>query len=103
MYHKTQEGSVILIFPNATKHMDALQEIAAWLRSHGMPNVMAQKAGKSIALSVEVPKLKVKEPFEMTSKADLKACLDMVQALSDFANMVESTHGISAIKATKKE
>ena len=102
MYHKTQEGSVILIFPNATEHMDTLQEIALWLRNHGMPNVLAKKAGKSIALSVEVPKLKVKEPFEMTSKADLKECLDTVQALTDFANMVESAHSISSIKTTKK-
>lgn len=102
IYHKTQEGSVILIFSNAATHMAALQEIASWLRSHGLPNVLAKKAGKSIALSVEVPKLKVKEPFEMTSKADLKACLDAVQALTDFANMVESTHKISAIKSNKK-
>ena len=47
IYHKTQEGSVILIFPNATAHMDTLQEIASWLRDHGL-NVdeVKEKRGK---------------------------------------------------------
>lgn len=102
IYHKTQEGSVILIFPNATAHMDTLQEIAAWLREHGLPGVFATTASKSIALSIDVPKLKVKEPFEQTSKSDLRTCLDAVQALTDFANTVASAHRISAIKKEKK-
>lgn len=98
IFHKTQEGFVILIFPNTEGFMDIVQEIAEWLRGHGMPNVLAKKAGKSIALSVEVPKLYVTEPFEMTSKADLKVCLDTVQALTDFANMVDAAHSICAVK-----
>ena len=103
LYHQTQEGEVILIFPNATMHMDIVQEIAAWLRNHGMPNVSARKAGKSLALRVKVPPLKVKEPFEQTSKADLKECLDAVQALTEFANIVNATYSISAIKKNKKK
>lgn len=103
IYHKTQEGSVILIFPNATAHMDTLQEIAAWLREHGLPGVFAATASKSIALSIDVPKIKVKEPFEQTSKSDLRMCLDAVQALTDFANAVASAHRISAIKKEKKQ
>jgi hypothetical protein len=103
IYHKTQEGSVILIFPNATAHMDTLQEIAAWLREHGLPGVFAATASKSIALSIDVPKLKVKESFEQTSKSDLRTCLDAVQALTDFANTVAAAHRISAIKKEKKQ
>ena len=103
IYHKTQEGSVILIFPNATAHMDTLQEIAAWLREHGLPGVFAATASKSIALSIDVPKLKVKAPFAQTSKSDLRTCLDAVQALTDFANTVAAAHRISAIKKEKKQ
>ena len=103
IYHKTQEGSVILIFPNATAHMDTLQEIASWLRDHGLPGVFATTASKSIALSIDVPKLKVTEPFEHTSKSDLKACLDAVQALTDFANTVAAAHRICAIKKEKNK
>ena len=102
LYHQTQEGLAVLIFPNALNHMDTLQDIALWLREHGMPKVLVKKAGKSAALSLEVPKLKVKEAFEWTDKADLKTCLDAVQALTDFANMVASTHSISAIESKKK-
>lgn len=102
IYHKTQEGAVILIFPNATGHMDTLQEIASWLRQHGLPGVIAKKAGKSIALSVDVPRLKVKEPFEQTSKSDLRTCLDAVQALTDFANTAEAAGRICAIQKEKK-
>lgn len=103
IYHKTQEGSVILIFPNATAHLDTLQEIATWLREHGLPGVIAKKAGKSIALSVDVPKLRVKEPFEQTSKSDLRMCLDAVQALTDFANTAEAAYRICSIKMAKKK
>ena len=102
LYHKTQEGSVILIFPNSTQYMDVMQEIASWLRMHGVPNVSAKTASSSLALSVEVPQLKVKEPFELTSKADLKACFNVIQELSDFANIVAAAHGISAIKKQRK-
>jgi len=98
LYHKTQEGYVDLTFPNAAADIGVLQNIASWLRKHGTPNVNAKKTGKAAALRIEVPKLKVKEPFEMTSKSDLKACFDAIQTLVDFANIVENAHGISAIK-----
>lgn len=103
LYHKTQEGSVILIFPNTAPYMDSMQDIAAWLRNHGLPKVIAKRAGKSIALSIEVPRLKVTEAFELTNKADLKECFDAVQALSDFANVVAATYSISAIKPSKSK
>jgi hypothetical protein len=83
--------------------MDTLQNIASWLRENGLPGVLAKKAGKSIALSIAVPKLKVTEPFEHTSKSDLKACLDAVQALTDFANTVAAAHRICAIKKEKNK
>lgn len=102
IYHKTQEGSVILIFPHATAHMDTLQEIASWLREHGLPGVFATTASKSIALSIDVPKLRVKEPFEHTSTSDLRKCLDAVQALTDFANTAAAASRICAIKKARK-
>lgn len=101
LYHKTQEGYVDLTFPNASEDLGILQSVAVWLRKHGTSNVNAKKTGKAAALRIEVPKLKVKEPFEMTSKADLKACFDAIQTLVDFANIVESMHCVSAIKSKK--
>lgn len=98
LYHQMQEGFVVLIFPNALDQVNILQDLAAWLRNHGMPKVIAKRTGKSAALSIKVPELKVKEPFEKTDKDKLNECLDAVQALSGFADMVASAHSISAIK-----
>ena len=85
IYHKTQEGYVDLTFPNAAEHMDTMQEIASWLRDNGNDQVLAVKTGKSAALRIECPKLKVKEVFEKTSPNDLKVCFDAISRLTEIA------------------
>ena len=85
IYHKMQEGYVDLTFPNAAEHMDTMQEIASWLRDNRNHQITAVKTGRSSALRIECPKLKVKEHFRETSPDDLKACFDAIKSLSELA------------------
>ena len=98
LYHKRPEGFVDLTFPNAAGKMDALQEMASWLRNHNVPNVVAVKTGRAAALRIEVPQMPLKAIFENIDPADLKKSFDAIQTLVDFANLIEDTHSISAIK-----
>ena len=98
LYHKRPEGFVDLTFPNAAKKMDVLHAMASWLRNHDVSNVVAVKTGRSAALRIEVPKMPLKAVFENIDPLDVKKAFDAIQALVDFANLIEDTHRISAIK-----
>ena len=102
IYHKTQEGFVDLTFPNAASRIEVLEEVAPWMRAHGIANVFALKTGNAATLRIEVPKLKVEEDFECTNQIDLDACLDAVVVLSRFANMVEAIGSLSSLKKKAK-
>lgn len=102
LYHKRIEGFVDLAFPNAADKLDVLQGMASWLRSHEIPNVIAVKTGRAAALRIEVPKMPVAAVFEHIEDSDIRKCFDAIQMLTDFANLVEDTHSISAIKTKKK-
>ena len=101
IYHKRPDGFVDLTFPNAANHIDILQNMASWLRNHYMPNVVAVKTGRAAALRIEVPKMPLTAVFEHMEEMDIRKCFDAIQALTDFANMVEDAHSISAIKTNK--
>lgn len=103
IYHKRPEGFVDLTFPNAAGKMDVFQSMASWLRSHDVPNVVAVKTGRAAALRIEVPKMPLTAVFEHIEKADIKKCFDAVQALVDFANLIEDAHAVSAIKTKKNK
>lgn len=98
IYHKRPEGFVDLTFPNSAKKLDVLQNLASWLRSHDVPNVVAVKTGKAAALRIEVPKMPLTEAFECIEITDVKKCFEAIQTLADFSNMIDDAHGISAIK-----
>ena len=98
LYHKRPEGFVDLTFPNAAKKMDVLHAMAFWLRNHDVSNVVAVKTGRSAALRIEVPKMPLKAVFENIDPLDVKKAFDAIQVLVDFANLIEDTHSISAIK-----
>ena len=102
LYHKRPEGFVDLTFPNAAGKMDIIQAMASWLRNHGVPNVLAVKTGRAAALRIEVPKMPLKAVFENIDPIDVKKAFDAIQALVDFANLIEDAHSISAIKTKKK-
>ena len=103
IYHKRPEGFVDLTFPNAAGKMDVLQTMASWLRSHGVPNVVAVKTGRAAALRIEVPKMPIKAVFENIDPLDVKKAFDAIQALADFADLIEDSHSISAIKTKKNK
>lgn len=103
LYHKRPEGFVDLTFPNAAEKMDTLQAMASWLRNHDVPNVVAVKTGKAAALRMEVPKMPLKEIFENIDPLDVKKAFDAIQALVDFANLIEDAYCISAIKTKKNK
>ena len=103
LYHKRPEGFVDLTFPNAAGKLDALQNIASWLRGHNIPNVVAVKTGKAAALRIEVPKISLTAVFEHVDIADVKKCFDAIQTLVDFADIIEDAHSVSAIKTKKNK
>lgn len=103
IYHKRPEGFVDLTFPNAAGKMDVFQNMASWLRSHDVPNVVAVKTGRAAALRIEVPKMPMTAAFEYIEKANIKKCFDAIQALVDFANLIEDAHAVSAIKTKKNK
>ncbi len=103
LYHKRPEGFVDLTFPNAAGKMDVIQAMASWLRNHNVPNVVAVKTGRAAALRMEVPKMPLKAVFENIDPLDVKKAFDAIQALVDFADMIEDAHSISAIKTKKNK
>lgn len=98
IYHKMQEGYVDLTFPNSAELLDITNTIAKWLRSHNMQNVIAVQTGKASALRIEVPQLKVKEPFENTTESDLTKCFKAITALSELTDVFLCADRIKDIK-----
>ena len=87
IYHKMQEGFVDLTFPNAAKNLDTVEFLAKWLRKNVRVTVTAKPTGKAAALRIEVPQLKVKEPFGQTSEESLKKCFEAISTLSELASI----------------
>ena len=75
--------------------------MALWLRDHGMQNVIAVKTGKAAALRIVVPEIELTKPFEDTPESDLRMCLDAVQELTNYANMLEDTKKVDFSKRKK--
>lgn len=98
IYHKRPEGFVDLTFPNAAGKMDVLQDLASWLRSHNVPNVVAVKTGRAAALRIEVPKIPLTAVFEHIEVTDIQKVFDAIQTLVEFANMVADAHSVCEIK-----
>ena len=103
IYHKRPEGFVDLTFPNAAGKLDILQNMASWLRSHDVSNVIAVKTGRAAALRIEVPKMPLKAVFENIDPVDVKKSFDAIQTLADFANLIQDAYGISAIKTKSRK
>ena len=93
-----QEGFVDLTFPNTAELLDITNNIAKWLRSHSIPSVIAVQTGKASALRIEVPLLKVKEPFENTLESDLNKCFEAIADLSELADIFLCADRIKNIK-----
>ena len=104
IYHKMQEGTVDLTFPNAADKLSILENMASWLRSHGFttPVVEARKTGKAGALTLAVPKLAVTKAGLFESIIDqedgrstiLDECFDAIQSLVEFINLLEDMRSV---------
>ena len=103
IYHKMQEGFVDLTFPNAANHLDTANIIAKWLRDHGMKKVTALQTGKSASLRIEVPPLKVREPFEQTTEEDIEECFRAIADLSELTDIFLCADRIKDIKNNRKK
>lgn len=90
IYHKVSDGVVDLTFPRGAENLATMEHVEQWFHEHGMPNVKALATGKAAALRIRVPVLDQHKPFEDASQADVKACFDAVQQLSDLALMFSS-------------
>lgn len=98
IYHKMQEGFVDLTFPNSAEYLDTVNIIAKWLRAHRMENVVAIQTGKAAALRIEVPPLKVREPFDQTREADIEECFHAIAELSELTDIFLCAERISNVK-----
>lgn len=95
IYHKAQEGFVDLMFPNAQDMEDKAKIIADWLRRHKFPNPSIAKAKKSVMIRIHVPKLDMLKDFDNVDLDELHQCFEVIQEMSDFANIVERTNSIT--------
>ena len=84
---KNELGYIDLSFPKSVKKINDLQRFAEWARSNGMPDVTAEKTGKSASLRIEVPPIDCKKPFEETKIEDIEKCL---QAAQKFTELIEA-------------
>jgi len=84
--HKIQEGKVDLTFSNCASHMNEMEQIASWLRSHGFSSIKATITGKAGALNVTVPPLDMMSDFDEVDVSDVNECLDAVEKLTTLAN-----------------
>lgn len=89
IHHKMQEGFVDLNISGHEIDIEYLQSLAMWLNGHGFSNVKAVKFGKTMALRVVVPKLKMKEPFEKTRDTDLNKCFNAICEFSDLVGIMK--------------
>ena len=89
IYHKMQEGYVDLTFPNDAELINLFHEMATWLRKRGLDKLLAVKTGKSAALRIEVPALKIDEAFEETAQSDIVRCFDAINELNELARFFE--------------
>lgn len=99
--HKMQEGYVDLTLKNAGSHTEDLQMMAEWLRRHGMPLVIGVKTANAGALRINVPKLKMKEPFERTDQKDIIACFDAVRQLNELATFLSKSLEVKKLAGIK--
>ena len=88
IHHKIQEGKVDLTFSNAATRMNDIETMASWLRSHNMPNVRAEVAGKAGVLHIDVPVLNMTISFEENNQSDIEECFKAIKSLTEVANVL---------------
>ena len=101
--HKTQEGYADLTFKNAGKQTELVREMADWLRKHDVTGVHGEKTNNAAVLRIDVPKLKVKEPFEQTDEKDLKVCFDAIRELNNLARFLNTSMTVKQITERKSK
>jgi len=97
LYHKIEEGKVDLTFNGCASHLSELEQIAEWLRVHGITDVRAVVTGKAGALRISVPQLKMNIPFEENDENDIRKCFDAVCELIRMANVMALAGGLGGI------
>ena len=87
IYHKMEAGRVDLTLSNAATHMIEIELVVKWLREHGLENVKGEVTGKSGAISIRVPILNYRVPFDETDETIIQECFDAIEKLSDMVNI----------------
>ena len=98
LYHKIEEGKVNLTFSSCASRLGELEQIAEWLRSHGIADVRAVVTGKAGALRISVPQLKMSIPFEDNDENDIRKCFDAICELIRMANVMALAGGLGSVK-----
>ena len=90
IHHKIPQGFVDLYIKNKECSIEYLQSLAVWLNEHGFKNVKAESFDKSLGLRMNVPILKMSEPFESTTEYDLKMCFGAIDEFTKLASIIKT-------------
>lgn len=88
IYGSRQVGKVDLTFSKAAARMNDMETMASWLRSHNLPTVRAEVAGKAGVLHIDVPILNMTIPFEENNQSDIEECFKAIKSLTEAANVL---------------
>ena len=84
IFHKADRGFVDLTFPSVSQYYFEVYDI---VKNELRANMTLQKAGKSLAIRIIVPKIDFKKDFE-EQKEELLKCLEAVQELQEFMKKI---------------
>ena len=105
IYHKMQEGYVDLTFTNADKdsrYFGDVKTIADKLNKYINAKIYAVPTGKSAALRIRVPELKMKEElFENVPEENIIKCFEAIELLTDLSEIFSCAENIKNIRNNK--
>ena len=92
--HKSNFNCVDLTINGKANRMSEIQVIEKWLHDCGRTDITLVKTGKSAALRIVTPEIKMGKPFETWKMGDLNRCFEAIQELADLAMMFGVIHTV---------
>ena len=86
------------MFNGKANEADDIMFMSDFLQDTRFKAVYWTNIGKSAAIRIEVPPLKVKEPFENTPTEDIITCFEAIYKLSKFTLMLKRAQKLGKVK-----
>lgn len=87
LLHKLADGEVDITFNRGKEKVPILDSICEWFNKNGLTEISAPITGKSVALRMNVPKLKYKHGWENISKEDIDKCFVAITKMVELAKL----------------